>query len=365
VTRRAVLEVLGRSAGGIARHVAQIASALGDGLRVDVAGPPGLPVAMPQPLLRVTIPNGPFGHSVAVRALTGHLERGHYDVVHAHGLRAGIDAARAAQRARVPTLVTVHNVARPEVAGALRARVYALAEPLVVRRATHVFAVSEDIARTLRAAAPRDAHKVEVLHLGIEPPPRLRLGATEARRRLGIGPGGRLVVTAARLNRQKSLHVLLQAAALMPPDVAVAIFGEGPLREDLAALAARLGLGERVRFQGWSDELADYVAAADVFCLSSAWEGIPLAAQEAILLGTPVVATDVGGMRELVEDRSSGRLVGPGCPAELARAVVETLRAPERAAAYAAAARRHLLEHFSADRMLDRLGEVYDAAHLA
>jgi glycosyltransferase involved in cell wall biosynthesis len=114
-----------------------------------------------------------------------------------------------------------------------------------------------------------------------------------------------------------------------------------------------------VSFLGFRPDVADHIAAADAFSLSSLWEGVPLAAQEAILLGTPVVGTDVGGMRELISNKVSGRLVPPGDPVALAAALDEVLSSPERAAAYARAARDGLHERFSTDAMLERLREAY------
>jgi glycosyltransferase involved in cell wall biosynthesis len=356
---RRVLEVLGTSAGGIARHVAQLVTDLDAraDLVVDVAGPSGLPVRMPKPMRPTTVPRGLLGHRRAISALRAHIDDGTYDVVHAHGLRAGIDGALAARASGRPAVVTVHNLVRAEVAGP-RAPLLRWSEPLVVRLATHVFAVSREVADRLRSAAPRHASKVEVLHLGIGAPPAVRRDAEAARAALGVA-NGRLVVTAARLRPQKALEVMLRAIARLPGDVTLAVFGEGPQRERLEALGAALGIARRIRFLGWRDDLADYVAAADVFCLSSAWEGVPLAAQEAILLGTPVVATNVGGMHELVVDGVSGRLVPRGDAAALARALEDVLAATDTGAAFAARARRDLLERFSAERMLDRVHEVY------
>jgi glycosyltransferase involved in cell wall biosynthesis len=356
-----VVQVLGRSAGGIARHVASVAEALDgrDGLDVDVAGPPNLPVPMPAGLVPLAIPDGVRGHRAAVRALDDLLARGRYDVAHAHGLRAGIDTALAARPQRVPALVTVHNLVRPEVDGRARAIVLARSEPFLVRLATHVFAVSEEIAARLRSAAPRHAHKVEVLHLGIGPPPQVTRPRAAARAELCVAHDAPLVATAARLRPQKDLPTLLRALAGLPGTVHLALFGEGPLEAELRSLAAELSVADRVRFMGWRDDIADFLAAADVFCLSSVWEGVPLAAQEAILLGTPVVATDVGGMRELVEDGVSGVLVRPGNPAELAAALASVLEDPRAARGLAQAARLRLEREFSTDRMLARLREAY------
>jgi glycosyltransferase involved in cell wall biosynthesis len=352
-----VLQVLGRSAGGIARHVSQLTAALDgvDGFEVDVAGPIGLPIEMPKPLLPVDIPDGPLvGHVSAVRRLADIA--GPYDVVHAHGLRAGIDVGLAARRKT--KLLTVHNLVRSEIAGP-KAMLYRRAEAGAVWATDHTFAVSQDIARHLKATVPRSANKIEVLYLGIGGPPDVDRTRDEVRTQLGLPSEVALVVSVARLAPQKALEVLFEAICLIDEPVALAVVGEGPLRTDLERHARGLGLGDKVHFLGFRRDVADLVAAADVFCLSSVWEGVPLSAQEAILLGTPVVGTDVGGMRELISNKVSGRLVPPRDPVALAEALGEVLREPSRADGYATAALRTLKDRFSTERMLDRLKEAY------
>jgi len=355
-----VLEVLGRSAGGIAGHVSQLTAALdgSDGIRIAIAAPPGLPIQMPKEINPISIPDGPLmGHRGAISKLRRLLRAWDIDVAHAHGLRAGIDTALAARGLGVDVLLTVHNLVRPEVAGRLKAPFYRWAELAATRLCRHTFCVSEDIARHLRAAVPSAAARIEVLYLGIEPPPEPRAPAAALRADLGIGDAA-MIVTAARLAPQKALHVLLEALVSVPR-AHLAVLGEGPLEAHLKQLARRLSVDERVHWLGFRKDAADVIAAGDVFCLSSVWEGVPLSAQEAILLGTPVVATEVGGMSELLSDGHSGRLVDPGDPAALAQALRTSLEDRDGAARMAKTARSELAARFSTSRMLDRLRRAY------
>lgn len=354
MTRR-VLQVLGRSAGGIARHVADVVAGLdGSDFEVDVAGPHGLPIEMPKPIRHVDIADGLFwGHAAAIKRLRALASD--YEVVHAHGLRAGIDAGMAARDAR--SYATVHNLVRPEIAG-WRSVLYRRSETLVVGVNERVFAVSEDIARRLRRAALFGRDRIEVLYLGIGTPPEARRSRAEVRAELGIAPDVDLIVSISRLVPQKALHVLVAALARVP-GAHLAILGEGPQRGSLETDAGRQGVADRVTFLGFRGDAADFVAAADVFSLSSVWEGVPLAAQEAIALGVPIVATDVGGMRELISNKLSGRLVPAGDPIQLGKALSETLAAPEDRDRYVQRAREDLAARFSRERMLERLREAY------
>lgn len=358
MTRR-VLQVLGRSAGGIARHVAQITQALdgSEGLAVDIACPPDLPIAMPKEPIPLHIPDGVSGHLGAIRALRSIVKSGGYHCVHAHGLRAGIDSALAS-RSRAATITTVHNLVRNEIAGR-RAVFDRLAEPLVVHLSQRTLTVSEEIANRLREAAPSRTDRIEVLYLGIGDAPRVNLDRESVRARLGIEPEQRLAVTVARLAPQKALPILFGAVAEARTPLTLAVLGEGPLESELRALVDARGWDDRIQLLGFRDDVSDIVAAADVFCLSSIWEGVPLAAQEAILLGVPIVSTDVGGMGELITDRVSGRLVPSGDRAALAAAIDEVCGSAEIASSYVASARDHLRTRFSTATMLERLAALY------
>ena len=354
-----VLQVLGFSTGGISRHVAQVTAALdGDGFEVDVAGPGNLPLAMPKPVHEVSIPGGPVrGHRAAVARLREIVTAGRYEVVHAHGLRAGIDAALAA-RGLCPVVLTVHNLVHPDIAGPAKYLAYRQAESLAVRLTDHTFAVSAEIAGHLRRSRAGRS-KVEVLYLGIGDAPAVKRPRPAIRAELGVPGDGALVVTASRLAPQKALPVMFEALASVESPFVLALLGTGPAEDDLRRAAAERGIADRVRWLGFRPDVADYIAAGDVFCLSSIWEGVPLAAQEAILLGVPIVATAVGGMPELVEDAVTGRLVPPRDPAALGAALRQVLSSEALRKTFADGARARLQERFSTERMLARLAAEY------
>lgn len=359
MTNVKVLQVLGRSAGGVGRHVARIATALDgrSGLCVDVAAPGDLQIPIAKHIFDVDIPDDlGVGHVRAISRLRSLITMHDYDVVHSHGLRAGLDAAIASRATAARSLMTVHNVLHPAVAGRWRSAVFGWTEALSLALTDHVFAASEEIARHLLGRTRSARAKLEVLHLGVDgtPPPR-----TGLRRQLGISNDAPVIATVARLAPQKALDVMLRAVAQLPADVTLVIAGDGPLRPDLEELARSLRIAERVLFLGFREDALDVMASADVFCLSSLWEAVSLAAQEAVLVGIPVVTTDVGGMRELFEDRVSGRLVPRGDVRALAAALREVLASPDDAKRYVELARKTLSERFSTTAMLRRLEEAY------
>jgi glycosyltransferase involved in cell wall biosynthesis len=359
VTR--VLEVLGQSTGGVGKHVSEVVKALdgSGGLTVDIAAPVDLRAPMPKAVIGVPIPGGMRGHARAVRRLRRTIVEGRYDLVHGHGLRAGMDAALAGRGAGVPALVTLHNLIVPEVSGGIGARVYRRIEPLVVGLSARTLVPSREMAERLAEDAPRFATRIEVLYAGVAEVAEPQRTRTDVRAELDVDDDAGLVVTVARLHPQKALSVMLEAIALVEEEAVLAIVGEGPSEDELRARSAALGLGPRVRFLGWRSNAADIIAAADVFCLSSVWEAVPLAAQEAVLVGTPVVATDVGGLDELITDGASGRLVPSGDPRALAAALRETLASDVDRKKFAEQARADYSMRFNRERILERLREIY------
>jgi glycosyltransferase involved in cell wall biosynthesis len=128
------------------------------------------------------------------------------------------------------------------------------------------------------------------------------------------------------------------------------------------ARIAALGLGERVLLAGQRRDIAELLAAADLFVLPSVLEGLPLALLEAMAAGTPVVATAVGGVPRVVEDGVTGRLVPAGDAGALAEAMVLTLTQPDLARRLALAGQTRVRETYGADAWARRLQEIYDDA---
>lgn len=336
--------------------MASLAAGLDSGdVRIEIAAPAQTVIPMPKPVLPLDIPKRPGLRALkAVGDLRRILDRGSFDVLHAHGLRAALITLRAA--GTTPVVATMHNLIHPETSGRMGNLLWRRGEVTVVRRARRVFAVSEEMVEELTRRVPDETRKVELLRIGLPSPPASRQRA-EVRAELGID-GGPVVLTVARLERQKALDVLLTAMARLD-GAHLVIVGDGSLEGDLRALATSLGIGERVHFVGWTPHVGDFLHAADVFALSSTWEARALAVQEAILAGLPVVATAVGGLPELVADGYSGRLVPPGDPTALADALRQTLGAREQAALFAERARAALESSYSDTEMLDRVKREY------
>lgn len=183
------------------------------------------------------------------------------------------------------------------------------------------------------------------------------------RKELALPEEGNLILAVGSLTNQKGYGVLLKALRLLilkEASFTALIVGSGPLKKDLEAEAADLGLQGRVFFPGRADNVAELMAAADLLVLASLWEGLPGVVLEAMASELPVVATAVGGTPELVEEGRSGYLVPPGEAEELAAALEKLLNLPERVRLDLGRAGRKIVEEkFSLDKMVKAYEELY------
>lgn len=272
-------------------------------------------------------------------------------LLHTHGFKAALVGGAAARLSRTPLLVTVHNFpAHP--AGFLLPAFRSLA----ASRGTRFIAVSRALAGELDRWGA-DPARVTVIHNGIDAG---RFDGAARRRRLS---GERAVIgTVARLAPQKGVAVFLQAAAILAaryPAIAFRVVGDGPERPALEAAAQKLGLGERVEFRGYREDLAAELEQLDLFVLPSLSEGLSITLLEALAAGCPVAACRCGGIPEIVEEGVTGLLTPPNDPDTLAGRVEELLRRPTEARRMAGAGREKVRRDFSREMMLHRTAEVY------
>jgi glycosyltransferase involved in cell wall biosynthesis len=324
-----VLLVLASSTGGVGQHVRALAAGLVEaGERVVVCGPAATEelfgfTAVGARFTPAEIPASPHPVRDAVALAAVRRVAAGAQVVHAHGLRAGLVAALAL-RTRVGTrgvtprlVVTWHNAVLAE---GLRGRVFAALERVVARSADITLCASDDLTDRVLSLGGRDARTAPVAAPVLPPP---RRGADAVRAELGAD-GRPLILAVARLHPQKALDVLVDAAGRWSgrePRPLVAVAGSGPAEADLRDQIARTGAP--VTLLGHREDVSDLLAACDVAVVTSQWEARQLFAQEALRAGRPLVTTAVGGLPGLVGDGAV--LVPPGDADAVATAVARVL----------------------------------------
>jgi glycosyltransferase involved in cell wall biosynthesis len=247
----------------------------------------------------------------------------------------GLAAVRLAHRIGVPAVVGAMGSDLRSIGGPLTRRSVSAA----LREADSVVTVSRDL-REIALGLGARPDRVHAILNGCDGGVFRLAGRAAARHGLGVAADARLVLFVGRLSPAKGVRELLAAAcaaASRLPTFELAVVGEGPLAGELQQRAAAGGLAGRVRFVGRCEpsEVARWLAAADALCLPSHSEGCPNAVLEALSCGRPVVASNVGGVPELV-DETCGRLTPVGDPGALAEALLEVLGRDWNAAAIAA-----------------------------
>jgi glycosyltransferase involved in cell wall biosynthesis len=354
--------------GGVPEHVLRLALGLpGHGWQPHVVAPAGSSVeaelvAARVPLTRLDIQTG-YGHAAedmaALRRIAGVLRRERPELLHVHSAKAGVLGRLAGRLARVPVVYSPHCYPFVGDIPARKRRAALAIERALGRCAEATICVAEQerrLAESMRVAPP---DRLRVVRNGspgppeVEPDPEL----------LALAAQGPLAVCISVLRAQKSVDQFVRAAAIVDrlmPEARLAVIGNGPQRDELIALADALGLGSRLAFLPFSGPAARHLAAADLFVLSSAWEGLPISILEAQAAGVPQVATDVGGTGEALAHGETGLLVPPGDPEAMALAIETLLRDPARLARMGAASRERHARLFEVERMVAATAEVYE-----
>ena len=352
--------------GGIQRHVLGISKWLrARGHHVAMAGTPGnwLTDDSDGTFLALnldgvaeqggTIPRRLFNAVMAARKLRTFLRHERVQLIHAHESAPALVAWMARFGLSIPTLVTYHG-SEPE-----RVAMFARIARLVAHR---VITPSRRCAMDLRRAGV-PAAKLEVVGLGIEPrPPVDEATRQRTRARLLGGDGRRVVVTVARLEHQKAIDVLVEVVrrtCAQRADIRFVVVGDGPQREDVLRWITHARVERFLTLVGYSDRPDEFLAAADMFLLTSRWEGLPITIVEAFQASLPVVATDAGGVSELVDD-AVGKVVAIGDVAALVEQVLAVCGDDGLRARLAANALRRAGEvRFSPSHALDAMERIY------
>lgn len=272
----------------------------------------------------------------AVRPLTRYLKQTGPDAVLADMWPITAIAILANRAAGSPARVVVseHNTLSLSTAQTSRARRAALrlSLRLLYPRADARIAVSNGVADDLAVLSGLARSRFEVIH---NPAATEKVGGLNNKLRdPWDGATGKRILSVGRLKEQKDHATLIRAFAEVRKSInaTLVILGEGHLRADLERLIADLNLGEDVRLAGFVRNPAPWYEGADLFALSSRWEGFGNVIVEALQCGTPVVSTDCpSGPREILCEGSYGRLVPVGQPQALATAMLETLSSPPEA----------------------------------
>ncbi|NLM52949.1 MAG: glycosyltransferase family 4 protein [Firmicutes bacterium] len=360
--RAKILIILRPAEGGIVKHVNTIIKNLSGKFAFTVACPQEEAKFyrhLPCQIIEVPI-SGTFNlwHDLqALSCLRRAVDGGSYALLHAHGFKAGFVARLLSGFTGIPCLVTIHSEFAHAKASRM-ASIYILAEQWLARRTKKYITVSEWLKQDLMQKYKVQKEQVCVISNGIE----LKEFAAAQKPPSFWIPQNYYVGTVARLAPQKGVDIFLQAAAaLLPffPQTYFVIAGEGPLRRELEKLAQDLGIKERVIFLGKYHEIPALLKCLDVFVLASRSEAQGIAALEAMAAGCPVIASNVGGLKEIIKDKQNGLLFPAENAKALAAAIYHLLKNPKEAKRLAKQAQIDV-QKYSIERQVLQMQKLYE-----
>lgn len=271
------------------------------------------------------------------------VRRGRFDVVHTHLSTASLLGAIAARLSGVPSVAHVHG----------------LNTATCFRLSTRVIAVSSAVRDHLCAQGLGEG-KISVVHNGVDTESFRPIPSADAKRSLGLDTDGVMLGVFGRLSEEKGQRVALEAMFLLTVDrldARLTIVGQGPDLDSLRVSARALGIEDRVEFVGFLDDVRGWMSACDVVVAPSLREGLGLAAIEAMALERPVVASSAGGLKEVVEDGTTGFLVAPNDPRALADRLSLLIDRPDLRDRMGRLGRLRVLEHFEIEKQMGKVIE--------
>jgi glycosyltransferase involved in cell wall biosynthesis len=302
--------------------------------------------------------------ATAVRVLRALLRERRPDVLHTHTSKAGTTgrlAAVLAGRRRPRAVVhTFHGHVLSGYFTASREQMFRLIERGLARVTDQIVAVSDQVRDDLVRFHVAPRNKIVVVHYGFDLDARLgRVGVRDEKRgQAGAGASEFVIGWAGRLSEIKRPLDLVRTVARVEGSRLV-IAGDGELSGAVRRLAAELGIDDRVQILGYVEDMGAWYSAFDAFLLTSANEGAPVVAIEALASGIPVVATDAGGTRTVVDDNETGFLAPVGNVDELAAHLIRLRDDPALRASFGQTGATRMRERFSTERMVDDINAVY------
>jgi L-malate glycosyltransferase len=284
------------------------------------------------------------------------------DVIHTHRYKEILLGAILSGMSAVRHVVTIHGY-EPPTGLLVRWRTFfsnSFCIGAALLRGARFIVVADHLRKTFMV--PRS--RCITIHNGITIPeqtrPELERNFPDHSKAPVIGWVGRMVPV-------KGLSMLLKAVAEMPgsPPPTLLLIGDGPERASLEQSAKSLGIADRVRFQGFVDDIWTFYYQMDLFVLPSLHEGIPIALLEALGAGLPVIASSVGGIPQVIGASGAGVLIESRSPSVWARTLIQTLNDPQKMKALGERARRHIQANFSVEEMARRYLAVYESTSAA
>jgi len=289
------------------------------------------------------------------------IRRHRVDLLHTHEFRSNVFGLIAARLQGIPVITTVHGW----IANDRRGKLLTTVDRSMLRLFDHVVVVSRQLKNAVTRAGV-NPRRIRLVHNTLQMEHyRIDRSQQPLKKELGLSRDTALSAIIGRLSPEKGHSDLLNAFSTVigrGHDAHLAIIGIGPMEAFLRKQTAALGLEEKVHFSGFRKDMVDCYNSLDLVIQASCTEGMPNVILEALAMGVPVIATDVGGTNEIVSDGVSGRLLRSGDAMLRVEALIDFLCRPEAYKAMAATGRENVLSKFDSRKRILQMKSIYEHA---
>ena len=280
------------------------------------------------------------------------------NIFQSHGYKPGVIGWFLKNRTNLKWVCFMHGT----IVQDFKLRIYNIIDNLIQLYADRVVLVCE--AQRKKIIGGRNFKRVKVINNGIDinSPIKISRPGKIVRQSLGFNDSEKLVVCVSRLSYEKGLDIIVRAfPKLIEKDQSIygVIVGDGPLKNEIKRLIEKVKMKDRLRLVGYSEHPGDYMQVADVVVLPSRSEGMPNVILEAMALGKPVVATDVGGVAEIISHNISGLVIKPENIDELIGSIIKILSEDEFSKKISDAALKEVKDKFSYVKRAKKIYDVY------
>jgi glycosyltransferase involved in cell wall biosynthesis len=307
----------------------------------------------------------PFFDIHALSKLYFLILRGRYDIVHCHTSKGGFIGRLAARLANVKCIIySPHGDIFEGYFGKIKTRFFIWLERFSARFTDKIITLTKSGIEPYLRAGIGQKSQFDYIYNGIDVKNlrKRKVGRIQKRQEIGIEDDCFLIVTAGRLVPVKGYTYLITAIAQVIteiPNIRLVFLGDGELRGELSGQVKTLGLGKHVLFLGMRNDVPETISCSDLFVLPSINEGFGVVLLEAMAMKCPIVATNVGGVPEVVLDGETGILVPPGDPAQLSEGIIRLARDHALAARMAEHGYRRLMACFDIRETVAKTEHLY------
>jgi len=294
--------------------------------------------------------------------------RERFDIIHTHTAKAGFIGRIAAKLAAIPLILhTPHGHDFYGYFGSLGSSLVIMLERLAAKFCDRIIVFTNIEKSDMLKYNICRASKIEVIHSGLDFSKfeSLNIDMAKKRAELHLRPEDLVVGMVGRLEGIKGFEYFIDSAAIISREIPQARFlvvGEGSLHGELASRARKLNIGDKVFFAGWREDIPEILSILDILVLASLNEAVGRVILEAGAVGKPAVATEVGGIPEILKDNETGILVPPKDSSRIAQAVTGLLKDKARREAMGRSAKEWVRNNFNDRNMVEKLDGIYKEA---